>query len=158
MPEILNNYPLISALLAVVTAQVLKVPIYFISDQKLDLRRLFTTGGMPSSHSAFVLGLITSLILVYGLDHPLVAVAIVFGIITMYDATGIRRQAGKHAMILNVLREEIGFLSKGFSGMMPNKDNPREKLKEMLGHEPLEVGAGAALGSLVSFLLFRFYF
>lgn len=156
--EFFINYPLITALISVALAQVLKVPIHLLADKELDLKMLFTTGGMPSSHSAFVVSLITALILSYGLGHPMVAIAIVFGVITMYDATGIRRQAGRHAMILNVLREEISFLRRGIRGMLPKRDNPREKLKEMLGHEPLEVLAGAGVGATVALCMYRYFF
>lgn len=148
--QLLQNQALVLSVLAMVAAQVLKVPLYLISDGKLDLSRVFTTGGMPSSHSAFVAALTTVFAKQYGLDHPYVAISIVFGAIVMYDAANIRRQAGKHAQLLNILVKQAGIVGKGLSSMVPGHGkNRREGLKEMLGHEPLEVLGGAILGIMV---------
>lgn len=88
--DILHNTPLILALFAVVFAQVVKIPIHFIADRKLVLGLAFSTGGMPSSHSAAVTALTTSVGIEHGLDSPYFAIACVLSIIVMYDATGIR--------------------------------------------------------------------
>ena len=92
-----------AALVAVLFAQFIKVPVQFIATRKLDWALMTSTGGMPSSHSAMVTALATGVAIESGLNSPLFAVATVFAIVTMYDASGVRRQAGKHATVLNQL-------------------------------------------------------
>src|SRR4051812_8596292 len=99
--EILLNFPLIAALIAIFFAQFIKVPIHYIALRKLDWSLLNSTGGMPSSHSAAVTSLATGVALESGLNSNVFAVAALFAIITMFDATGVRRQAGEQAAVLN---------------------------------------------------------
>jgi hypothetical protein len=155
--EIVTNYPLMAAISAVIIAQVLKLPVQLITDGKVEISRIFSTGGMPSSHSAFVSALTTALALTYGLGHPIFALSLVFSLITMYDAAGIRRQAGKHAMLLNIIVQEMGIVMRGLAGLLPAPLGKKEKLKEMLGHEPTEVLGGAVLGILMGFWLYRYF-
>jgi hypothetical protein len=75
----------------------------------------------------------------------------------MYDAAGIRRQAGKHAMLLNIIVQEMGIVMRGLAGLLPAPLGKKEKLKEMLGHEPTEVLGGAVLGILMGFWLYRYF-
>lgn len=155
--EILNNYPLVAALTAVVTAQILKIPIHALVDRKIDISRAFSTGGMPSSHSAFVMALITALIYLYGWSHPLVAVSIVFGFIVMYDAAGVRRESGRQATVINMLREDMRMISERVQGMLTDHEKRQQNLKELLGHEPIEIIVGGTWGIVISFIVFSFY-
>lgn len=91
--ELLTNFPLLSSLAAIIFAQVIKVPIQFIVSRKLDWSLVTSTGGMPSSHSAAVTALSTGVALEHGLDSSLFAVSAIFAVITMFDATGVRRHA-----------------------------------------------------------------
>lgn len=154
--QIIGNFPLMAALAAVVAAQVLKVPVHALTEGKVDVSRVIGTGGMPSSHSAFVVSLITALILTYSWSHPIVAIAIVFGFIVMYDAFGIRRESGKQATVINALADEMENVSEDVRGAI-GKEHRGESLEELLGHEPIEIAAGAVLGVVTAILLFRLY-
>jgi uncharacterized protein len=141
---LLTNRPLVSAVAAWVIAQTLKMVLFAVLERQLNWRRLIDTGGLPSAHSAFVTGLATGVALTDGLSSTPFAIAAVFALIVMYDAMSLRREAGKHADILNELLL-LSFIQEAF--------REREALKELLGHTPLEVLAGAVLGILVGFLL-----
>ena len=155
--QIMNNFPLVAAVVAVITAQILKLPVYAITDGKVDITRIFGSGGMPSSHSAFVIALVTALILQHGWTHPLVAIAIVFGFIVMYDAAGVRRESGKQATVINALLEEAEDISVEARRVLTDSKGRSKNLKELLGHEPIEIFAGAVLGIAVAIFLFRLY-
>ncbi|MEF9933131.1 MAG: divergent PAP2 family protein [Cetobacterium sp.] len=129
-------------------AQFYKVVSSIFLEQKFNIKRLWETGGMPSSHSSTVSSLTTSVGIAYGMESPLFAIAIVFSGIVMYDAAGIRRAAGKHAGIINTLLDK-------FASRIGERIHD-ERLKELLGHTPFEVLAGAALGIVVS-LMFTSY-
>lgn len=144
MKELLANEVLWAALIANVTAQGLKLVIHYLLDRRWSWERLLESGGMPSSHSAMVTALATGVAVVSGLGSVTFAVALVFALIVMYDATGIRRAAGQQAELLNDLVEELRVvLHEGF------KPKP---LKELLGHTYLEVFMGAVLGVVVAWL------
>ena len=132
------------SLLAWFIAQLLKVVFTLIFNRKFDIRRFIGAGGMPSSHSALVVSLATSIGKLEGYDSSIFAVAITFALIVMYDAAGVRRAAGKQAAVLNDILEQI----------QTKRSIPEEKLKELLGHTPIEVFAGALLGFIVSQLFF----
>lgn len=124
-----------------------KIPVNFFARLEIDWRRAISTGGMPSSHSAAVAALSTGVGLREGFSSSLFAIACVFGVITMYDAAGIRRHAGTHASLLNLITRRLSM-----------EHNNAHKLtypllKEMLGHRPIEVLAGALLGIILSLLL-----
>ena len=136
--------PLLAALFASSLAQILKVLIDFSLNHTWNWALLLRAGGMPSSHSALVAGLAQSIALNYGFNSPLFAIACVLAIIVIYDATGIRRQAGKHAEIINQMIRELA------SGH-PLK---QEQLREVLGHTPLEALAGMILGIAAAQILF----
>ncbi len=145
---ILNNSILDVITVAWAIAQFYKVLSSLIIDKKFNIRRLWETGGMPSSHSATVTALATSVGISYGAASPLFAISSIFAIIVMHDAAGIRRAAGKQASALN----RIGAtLSKIFDERFDE-----EHLKELLGHNPIEVLTGALLGIAVAFI-FRFH-
>ncbi|HHZ13023.1 MAG: divergent PAP2 family protein [Caldicoprobacterales bacterium] len=142
--QLLYNNILWVSLLAWFVAQLLKVILTFIFNRKFDIRRFIGAGGMPSSHSALVVSLATSVGRFEGYDSPMFALALTFSLIVMYDAAGVRRAAGKQAAVLNEILEQI-HTSRSVS---------EEKLKELLGHTPIEVIAGAVLGFLISRLFF----
>ena len=157
--SLFENFPLWAALFAVLFAQFIKVPVQFIATRKLDWALMTSTGGMPSSHSAMVTALATGVALESGLNSPLFAIATIFAIVTMYDASGVRRQAGKHATVLNQLVFEFKKLVSEVKAM-PQKpeEEVRKELKELLGHEPSEVFFGGLTGiflTLAIHFLFR---
>jgi len=126
-------------------AQFWKVVSPIFKGQGLKWNRLFATGGMPSSHSSTVTSLATCIFIIEGHKSIPFAITMILAGITMYDAAGVRRAAGRHANILNTLLEII-----------KDKDNLKFKhthLKELLGHEPAEVFAGAVLGVIVAFAM-----
>ncbi len=125
------------------TAQALKVILTLIKEKKLDFYRFVGSGGMPSSHSAMVMGLSTAIGLKMGWDSLEYAVSIIFSLIIMYDASGVRRAVGKQAMILNQMIKD----------RQQNKQIEDKQLKELVGHTPIEVFAGAILGILIANLL-----
>ena len=138
MTDLLANKPLWTALLATVLAQVFKVVLVLLTERRFAPDRLLETGGMPSSHSAAVMGLATSLGALYGWQSPPFAIAMVFGSIVMYDATGIRRAAGIQAELINELVGELAHLFD--EGFQP------QALKTLLGHTYPQVVFGALLG------------
>lgn len=127
----------VTAIICWFTAQVLKVISVVITDKKIDLRRLIGSGGMPSSHSAFVTGLAVAVGLDGGFLSHTFSIAAVLALVVMYDAAGVRRAAGEQAKIINLLVED--WETKNFK-------NTEVHLKELLGHTPLQVVAGAILG------------
>ena len=138
-----QNRILMAALIAWVAAQLLKVLLDLLKNHKFSLERVVGSGGMPSSHTAFVVALVTSVGRYAGVTSPIFAVAAAFALVTMYDATGVRRAAGEQAKILNY--------------MMDNWKQPPEMfqkdLKELLGHTPVEVLVGGLLGLGIGFLV-----
>jgi uncharacterized protein len=136
--SLLENVPLMAAFIATVIAQVLKVVLVLATERRWAFERVLETGGMPSSHSATVAGLATSVGLVEGWGSPFFALALVFGGIVMYDATGIRRAAGMHAQMLNDLVDELAHLFD--EGFQP------QALKTLLGHTYPQVVVGAIIG------------
>jgi uncharacterized protein len=139
---IFNNHVLVVALIACVLAQVLKLVVEFLRHGKVTFRTLVETGGMPSAHSALVTALATGIGQTAGWETTEFALALVFAIIVMYDAAGVRQAAGKQARLLNQIVDEL------FHDSSLNED----RLKELLGHTPVQVFAGSILGALVSWL------
>ena len=140
---LINNHHIWIALFSCISAQAIKVLIEYAYTKKFDRALLFGTGGMPSSHSAFVVAMAASVGTTEGLHSPIFAVALIFAMIVMYDAAGVRRAAGKQAEVINHLVERLENI-----GITPD-----EKLKELLGHSPIEVVAGAIWGILTAALL-----
>ncbi len=137
MSSLFGNPYFLIPLVAWAIAQVSKVIIDSVLLHRLSVRRLGTAGGMPSSHSALVVSLTTVIGRLQGVDSPLFAIALIFSTVVMYDATGVRRAAGQQAMILNRLLDDIFIAHQGFR---------QERLRELIGHTPIEVVAGALLG------------
>ncbi|MBR4720353.1 MAG: divergent PAP2 family protein [Clostridia bacterium] len=132
---------LVTSILSWFTAQVLKVIFTLIEKKRLDFRRFVGSGGMPSSHSAFVTSLATAVGLQNGFSSTDFAICTVFALVVMYDAAGVRRAAGQQARILNKLVEQ--WEKSDFS-------DTDKHLKELLGHTPKEVFAGALLGIAIA--------
>ncbi|MEO0180752.1 MAG: divergent PAP2 family protein [candidate division WOR-3 bacterium] len=130
-------------ILAMIIAQAIKCIVYSVAGRRLDLSWLFQTGGMPSSHSALVSALTIKVGFRSGFDSPLFAIAFILALIVMYDAAGVRRAMGKQARLLNIMVDEV---SKG-------RPVSEERMREFLGHTPLEVFVGAVLGIIIAILL-----
>lgn len=139
--HILQNQVLMVSLFACLFAQTAKLAIELIRFGKVNFRALVTTGGMPSSHSAFVSALATSVGQSIGWESPEFAIAVVFAFIVMYDATGVRQAAGQQARILNQIIDELFQEHPQFN---------EDRLKELLGHTPFEVIVGLTLGIAIS--------
>ena len=140
---LIQNKILICAAISWATAQVLKTIIHAIVNKTLDPRRLFGDGGMPSAHSATVTSVAVSCGFVCGFDSPIFAVALIFAFIVMHDAMGVRLETGKQAKVLNDLMEI--FYTEG---------TPEQKLKEFVGHTPLQVISGFVLGLIITSIIF----
>lgn len=149
LPTIYNTgyEVLISLLLANIVAQWLKVIVNAMLQRKFDFQLLISTGGMPSSHSSTVTAMSFSVGLINGFDSTIFAVTVCVAVIVMYDAAGVRRAASRQAKALNSLVNEL---------LAPEHHLNKEKLKEFLGHTPIEVFAGAGLGILISNIIHRF--
>jgi acid phosphatase family membrane protein YuiD len=133
---------IISGLLGGFSAQVLKLILYFVQRKPVNFRILVQTGGMPSSHSASMTGMASSVGLISGFESVIFAVALGVAMVVMYDAAGVRQAAGKMAGILNKITEDI---------YLHHQDHVPERLRELLGHTPVEVLAGAMLGVVVAY-------
>lgn len=144
------NKGVYTALLSILLAQALKIPIHFLKTGTWRPDLFLQTGGMPSSHSAGVSSLTTFVALKKGLSTIDFALSLVFGLIVMYDAQGIRRQAGELTLKVNDLEDLVHKLDHNESVTFSKK--PVKKLKEMLGHNPEEVLGGAIFGVLTGTL------
>ncbi|KKD36150.1 divergent PAP2 family protein [Limnoraphis robusta] len=141
--NILDNQVLMVSLFACLFAQMAKLTIELIRHGKINFRALVTTGGMPSSHSAFVSALATGVGQTIGWESPEFAISVVFAFIVMYDATGVRQAAGQQARILNQIIDELFQEHPQFN---------EDRLKELLGHTPFQVIVGLALGVVISWI------
>lgn len=128
-------------------AQVLKFLLHLVVKKKVDFKQFTTTGGMPSSHSAGVVGIATTVGIISGFSSIIFSVAMGYALVVMYDAAGLRRASGKMAACLNRIMDDF---------YKHDVQSVGGKLKELLGHTPVEVFAGAALGVLYSFYI-HFY-
>ena len=148
--DLFSNRVLLSGLIGWGTAQVLKTIIYALMHHTLDLTRIFGDGGMPSGHSATVCAVATSAGIIYGLDSFPFAISVIVAIIVMHDAMGVRLETGKQAAIINEIVRAFDELS---SGKLTDV-----KLKEFVGHTPIQVLAGILLGIVNAVLLHLFIF
>ena len=147
--DLFTNPFLITSTMAWLVAQVLKVIINAFIQRKLDWERLFGDGGMPSGHSATVSSLATITGLLCGLRSYEFGISAILAIIVCHDALGVRREAGRHAKVLNELQ-------KAFEELM-NEDLPDVALKEFVGHTPIQVCAGILIGILTGSIMFFVY-
>ena len=139
---VFSNAVLWGAIGAWAVAQLLKTPIHYFRSREWDWSLLLRAGGMPSSHSALVAATAYGVGLYHGYDSPAFAIAFALAVIVIYDATGVRRQAGKHAERINAIIQDLR------SGR-PHWREMEEQLKEVLGHTPLEALAGTILGIVI---------
>src|SRR5699024_2532741 len=137
------NFPLWAALSAIIFAQVIKIPIRLMATREFKPGLAFSTGGMPSSHSAAVAALTTGVGIVEGADSVMFAISTVFSVIIMFDASGVRRQAGEQAIVINQLVEDFQYFMEGAKDWNRKElYQKRKELKELLGHQPIEVFFG----------------
>lgn len=145
--DLVNNRIFITAILAWSLGQFLKVPIEYLTKRRWNWALWFSSGGMPSSHSSLMVATTLSIGLYDGFDSPLFALAFAVSMIVVYDAAGVRRQAGYHAQKINLLFEEL------FSGHPISQ----ERLKEVLGHTPRQVLGGIVLGTLIALIVYGLF-
>lgn len=156
--ELLANKVLLAGITGWASAQVLKAILYTILNKEFSLERLFGDGGMPSGHSATVSAMAVMTLLHYGIGSFEFAITAMLAIIVMHDAMGVRLETGKQAEVINELTTLIEEIIEDF-----NKEETLEKkfqkvfsedkLKEYVGHTPLQVAAGCILGILVGWIL-----
>ncbi len=142
---ILSNKILLASFWAWLIAQALKTIIYVIMNKDFNPERLVGDGGMPSSHSATVMALVTSTAFYYGSNTFEFAIAAILALIVMHDAMGVRRETGKQAKAINNMMELLAELSSDIP--------PEKKLKEFVGHSPMQVFFGALLGVIVGLVM-----
>jgi uncharacterized protein len=142
--KIFNNHVLIVSLAACFIAQGFKIIVELVRHQKVTVKAFFSAGGMPSAHSALVAALATAVGQNMGWESPDFAIACLFAVIVMYDAAGVRQAAGKQARILNQILDEL---------FDENKELNQERLKELLGHTPVQVFVGLLLGIVIAFMM-----
>lgn len=142
----LHNQPsfqiLFTAIESALIAQILKFLGYLIIHKKINFKLLSTTGGMPSSHSSGIVGLSTMVGFLCGFSSVNFAIATGYSLVVMYDAAGLRRAAGKMATSLNKIMDDY---------YEHKQTHPAERLKELLGHTPIEVFFGALLGIAIAY-------
>ena len=141
--QLISNRILIAGLVAWASAQVLKTVIYLVINRQLSFERLFGDGGMPSGHSATVTAVALCTGFECGFNSPVFALAAIIAIIVMHDAMGVRLETGKQAKAINDMME---FMQKLGGKELTNE----EKLKEFVGHTPLQVIMGCILGIIVA--------
>ena len=144
--QLINNTTLIVVILSWALSCLIKGILVCVRDGKIDWTRFTGSGGMPSSHSAVVTSLATSVAIRDGLGSTTFVICCALAFVVMYDASGVRRAAGKQASVINMIIDALEESS-------PVKKE--EKLKELLGHKPVEVFAGAVLGVIVA-IIFAF--
>ena len=140
--DLFSNSVLMTAIAAWVIGQLLKLPGYYILHHKWNWGMIFSPGGLPSSHSALITATALSIGLYHGFSTPLFGLAVAIALIVIYDSTGVRRQAGLHARVINEIMEEI------FAG----RPIPEKQLREVLGHTPVEAIAGVLLGIIIALI------
>ena len=145
--DIFNNHILIASTFSWLVCQILKFILTAVIEKKIRFERLVGDGGMPSGHSATVTAMTVMTGYLYGLDDPVFAIAMLLAIIVMHDATGVRREAGKHAITLLQIID-------AFNEVVSEKDKftQQEKLKTFVGHTPVQVFFGAITGILTSII------
>ncbi len=143
MGMLTRNPILDCALLAWFIAQLIKFLLELLMNRHLDMKRFVTSGGMPSSHSSFVVAGTTALGRLYGIGDPLFALAVMLSAVVMYDACNVRRSAGDTAKLVNQLLAHVEKLTA---------EDFADDLKIIMGHTPLQVAVGAILGVAIGFL------
>ena len=144
--DFLQNCVIAASVAAWLLTQIMKFFVAWIVDGKPNIRRLFGDGGMPSAHSATVVCMTVMIGYTCGVGSPVFGLAFIFAIVVMHDATGVRREAGKHAALLIEVMTTL-------NGIISERDSivRRQKLKTMVGHTPMQVFFGALFGIVVAF-------
>ncbi len=145
-----HNEVLITAVIAWCVAQVTKTIIHAIINHGIDFRRLIGDGGMPSAHSATMTAAALTTGLKCGFDSPVFAVMFLLAAVVMHDAHGVRLETGKQAKIINEMMDTLEMFNKLDDGSL----TPEQKLKEFVGHTPVQVFGGFCVGILVALLRF----
>ncbi|MGB3242458.1 MAG: divergent PAP2 family protein [Candidatus Omnitrophota bacterium] len=146
--QFLSNKVVIATFFAWFIAQALKVVFGAIAEKRFNFKWFVGTGGMPSSHTAGVSALTTAVGIQEGVGSALFVVALMFAVVVICDAQGFRRATGKQAEALNKIIDDI-YWKRGVQ---------EDRLKELLGHTPVQVFAGLALGIILPFILYGFFF
>ena len=146
MSDLIHNRVLVAAFLAWMIGQFLKFPLEYLLNKRWNWGIMFSSGGLPSSHSSLVTAVALTVGLQEGFDSALFALSASIGMIVIYDAAGVRRQAGIHAERINAIMKS--FFESGQLG-----EDELDDLKEMLGHTPMEVVSGVLLGVLISLIV-----
>ena len=150
--DLFHNPLFISAGLGWFVAQLTKTILYTVINREFNAERIFGSGGMPSSHSATVCALVTSTAITYGASGFPLPMAVFFAFIVMYDAMGVRRETGEQAKVLNEMMDVWKTMGQTFASM-----DAREQLKEFVGHSPLQVLVGAALGIAIAAIVCMYF-
>ena len=148
--DLVTNPILITSLSSFLLAQIIKVIIHTIIYKKFDIMRLFGDGGMPSSHSAMVSSVATICGLIHGFGSAIFAISATLAFIVCHDAKGVRRETGRQAVVLNELIE-------AFSNLYKEKIT-EVKLKEFVGHSPVQIAAGVCIGISNAFIMYFLVF
>ena len=143
--EVAENKVLLTTIFAWIVAQTLKVVLGILREKRFNFKWFVGSGGMPSSHSAGIVAMATSVGFVCGFYSYQFAIACVVALIVMFDAQGVRRTVGRQAEILNKILDDIYW----------KKKVEEERLKELLGHSPVEVLVGAVIGILIAIIYFK---
>jgi acid phosphatase family membrane protein YuiD len=147
LSDLLANQIFLAGFGAWAIAQFIKVPLDYAFHRRVNWGLLISSGGMPSSHSALVIGASWAIGLQEGFRTPLFALAFVLAMVVIYDAMGVRRHAGDHARVLNLMIDEL----------LTGHPLAEKELKEVLGHTPREVVGGALLGLTLAYLVVRVF-
>ena len=150
LESILKNQVLVCAAVGWLVAQLLKLLIEALTNRTFSFERIYGSGGMPSSHSSTVCALATAAGFKYGLESFEFAISFILAMVVMYDAMGVRRETGKQAKLLNMIMEQDFW-------DFENSEVFHERLKELVGHTPLQVWAGAILGIIIACVVSGMY-
>lgn len=143
--DLFMNKVLITAIICWFIAQLIKVVIDYLLEGKFDFSRFHGSGGMPSSHSSTICGLACAVGFAEGMNTSIFALSVIMAVIVMHDASNVRKSVGDHARLLN----------QQFNELIQNGMN-QKLFKELIGHKPVEVFAGATLGIIISSVLYIF--
>lgn len=137
-----KNYLIFTPLVSYLVTQILKTILYSVMNKRFEYKRLFGSGGMPSSHSATVVALATAALRKFGALSPVSAIALIFAAVVVYDARGVRQETGKHAQLLNELIKKLSGAEGG--------EEIHIQLNEMVGHTFLQVLVGGITGLVIT--------
>ena len=144
LADLFGNKILLICICSWAIAQILKVIVILVQERRVAWNYFFTSGGMPSAHSATVCALATAIAMIEGVGSTVFSIAVVLAVVVMYDAAGVRQSVGQHSAILNLIVKE---LSTKVTKLEREKD-----FREFIGHTPFQVAMGALLGILIAFI------